>query len=32
MRSLAHEVFVNQGDMSAVARWAGQLVRRIGKE
>ena len=32
MRSLAHEVFVNQGDMSTVARWAGQLVGRIGKE
>lgn len=32
MRSLAHEVFVNQGDMSTVRRWAGQLVRRIGKE
>ncbi len=32
MRSLAHEVFLNQGDMSTVARWAGQLVRRIGKE
>ena len=32
MRSLAHEVFVNQGDMSTVGRWAVQLVRRIGKE
>ena len=32
MRALAHEVFVNQGDMSTVGRWAGQLVRRIGKK
>ena len=32
MRSLAHEVFVNQGDMSTVGRWAGQLVRRIGRD
>ena len=26
MRSLAHEVFVNQGDMSTVERWADQLL------
>ena len=31
MRSLAHGVFVNQGDQSAVERWADQLSSRIGK-
>ena len=31
MRSLAHEVFVNQGDLSAVLSWADQLAIRIGK-
>ena len=31
MRSLAHEVFVNQGDLSAVERWAGRLASRIEK-
>ena len=31
MRSLAHEVFVNQGDRSAVERWADQLTSRIDK-
>ena len=32
MQSLAHEVFVNRGDKSAVERWTGQFVRRIGKK
>ena len=31
MRSLAHEVFVNQGDQLAVERWADQLTSRIDK-
>ena len=31
MRSLAHGVFVNQGDLSAVERWADQLAIRIDK-
>lgn len=31
MRSLAHEVFVNQGDKSAVERWADQLTSLISK-
>ena len=29
LQSLAHEVFVNQGDASAVERWADQLASRI---
>ena len=32
MRSLAHEVFVNQGDKSAVERWADRLLSRAGEE
>ena len=32
MRSLAHEVFVNQGDLSAVERWAGRLASRIDRK
>ena len=32
MRSLAHEVFVNQGGQSAVERWADQFVRCIGEK
>ena len=32
MRSLAHEVFVNQADLSAVERWAGRLMSRIDKK
>ena len=31
LRSLAHEVFVNQGDKSALECWADQLAIRIGK-
>ena len=31
MRSLAHGVFVNQGDQSAVERWADQFTSRINK-
>ena len=32
MRSLAHEVFVNQGDLSAVERWVSRLMSRIDKK
>ena len=32
MRSLAHEVFVNQVDKSAVERWADRLLSRAGAE
>ena len=32
MRSLAHEVFANQGDKSAVERWADRLLSRAGGE